>query len=1006
MNIRERFIGFFCFLNICFSISGRVYDYQLFENIHLSAEASVISYFIQDTQGLMWIGSDKGLYSYDGYSAQAHYTVDKRENTRIYCGVLVHDSYLYLGSDNGLLIYNYRTDQYEEPDIPFPSDIRALTLYENDLWIGTLNGLYIYHFPSGELRFIDKKTNPGLPHETIYSLILSESRRIYIGTYNGLCFYEDNSFREIPLPLNQSRSNRFVNVLLEDTVRNCIWIGTEGELFKYIPQTGKMECIETFHTNSVKSLALDQQQKLLVGTDNGLYVYNENEPLLHIIHDSRNMLSLSNNIIWNIFTDKEKNSWLATDYGISLSRFNRDFQYIPIAQITGSGDGNHFYSLFKDSKGNYWFGGSNGLIRFNELDGNRENTTWYKMGNKHRPLSHNRIRHIYEDKNHNLWIATDGGVNRFDYNTEQFVHYNIVDSTNTYNCNWAYNILEDDKGQLWIATCLGGIFIVDKESLLSNKTGNYKAEYNFNMSNGLSGMFVSQIVPDQEGYLWVLLYNNAGIDKINMKTREVTPIPTTEMIGEQNFSYIIRDSSGIIWMGSRKGLVRFVPKTNRAELIKLNEFNNNEVLSIIEVNDDLWISRTDGIWVMNKQTFDSQRLKIMNRVFTSLFYDADKDRIFMGSVDGFVITSSDILQPANTRQPIVFTSLYVNNRLMTFNNQISPQSIRYSDWLVLEHNQNNLALEISDLLYAPEEKNNFIYKLNDFDKEWNLLRPNSNRITFNNLSPGSYQLMISRLNANGKPSEEHYTLNIRIKPPWYLTVWAKCIYLLFFLALIVWIINFYRVKYRLRKEQQEKEKLLEQSQAKIDFFAEMAADLTSPLSLIVAPISKMLLELKNPTEKKQLEEVRNQAMRINSFVHQKLEEEIQAKSLLEQMTKPKEEAEIISYDEKFLFRITEIIEERISDPDLNVSALCEVSEVNNKQLYRKIKQLTDVTPVEYIKMIRMRKAAMLLKQKKLTIAEVMYKVGYSNHSYFSKCFQSEYGKTPKQYMEETLSESE
>lgn len=58
-----------------------------------------------------------------------------------------------------------------------------------------------------------------------------------------------------------------------------------------------------------------------------------------MVHDSRNSSSLSNNIVWTIFTDKEKNSWLGIDYGISLSRFNNGFRYVPISQITGTGEG-------------------------------------------------------------------------------------------------------------------------------------------------------------------------------------------------------------------------------------------------------------------------------------------------------------------------------------------------------------------------------------------------------------------------------------------------------------------------------------------------------------------------------------------------------------------------------------------------------------------------------------------------------------------------------------------
>ena len=109
-----------------------------------------------------------------------------------------------------------------------------------------------------------------------------------------------------------------------------------------------------------------------------------------------------------------------------------------------------------------------------------------------------------------------------------------------------------------------------------------------------------------------------------------------------------------------------------------------------------------------------------------------------------------------------------------------------------------------------------------------------------------------------------------------------------------------------------------------------------------------------------------------------------------------------SQDEKFLSNIIRLIEDHLSDADLNVNALCELSGFSNKQIYRKIKQLTGMSPVEYIKSIRMKKAAMLLQQKKFTIAEVMYMVGFSNHSYFSKCFQSEFGKTPRQYLNEEL----
>lgn len=1318
----------YIFLIICTScLSGNLYgqktNYQQFENIIPGPEAPVISCFLQDSQGLIWIGSNKGLFSYDGYSTQTHFKFGERSNTRIYCGIIADSTRLYLGADNGILIYNYKTDQYEKAEVTFPTDVRTMVLQGKTLWIGTLNGLYTYQLQTKKLATF-KKENSGLPHSTIYSIICTQDRKIYVGTYDGLCYYQPqtHTFERITLPTNQSKNNQFVNSLLEDTTRHCIWIGTEGSLFKYTPKDKRVEQIEVFHDNSIKSLALDGNGYLLAGTDNGLYVYRESEEQpQHIVHDSRNIQSLSNNIIWNIFTDKEQNIWLGTDYGISLSRYNNAFQYIPIAQITGTGDGNQFYSMFRDSRGNFWFGGTNGLIRFSDPTGSEHNANWYKMGDKTHPLPHSRIRHIYEDKEHQLWIATDGSINRYDYNSRQFQHYNIIDSTGTYNTNWAYHLFEDNSGHLWIATCLGGIFVVDKHKLMQSAPDSYVAEYNYSTRNGLSGMFINQIIPDHEGNVWVLLYNN-GIDKINIRTRTVTKIPTGNLTGDRNPNFILCDHNGFIWTGFPGGVMCINPKDNSSRQINFDTYTNNEVLSMMEADGHIWISTTNGFWVVNQQTWNARRLSLTDKRFTSLFFDSQDKRIYLGSADGFAISHPKILTVRQTDRPVILTALYVNNQLMNLLPGQEERSIRYAGHIELNYKQNNLSFELSDLPYSLEEKNKFVYRLEGMDKDWNFLKNNTNRITYSNLDYGDYHLVISKLDSNGTPSKESYTLQVHILPPWYYTPWAKGIYIILCLSLIAWIINFFRVKNRLKIERIEKEKILEQSQLKIDFFTNLSHDLKTPLSMIIAPISKLLPEVKDDQEKRLLEGVQRNAMKLNSLIHQVLdfnrvdsnsssllilsrielvsftrnlfsiyeeesgkekhltfhfqtnqekiytemdaiklesvvsnllsnaikytpengtihlmlyyrketeqldisvsdsgvgipkqdipyifqrffqssrtagkkegtgiglylvktytelhggtisiaseegtgtaitltlpitttdddfqpimtkeqitvqepeattgkEEQIteipddkrplvlivddnleitgfiyqilcskyrcqiagngkeglelckktqpdliisdimmplmnglemcklikkhtptstipiilltaksdketelesiqlhidafipkpfepdillsrveqllsnkqtwEAKTRIEVIAAPKA-IEAVSQDEKFLSGITQLIEDHVSDADLNVNALCDLSGISNKQIYRKMTQLTGMTPVEYIKSIRMKKAAMLLQQKKFTVAEVMYMVGYSNHSYFSKCFQAEFGKTPKQYL--------
>ena len=684
-------------------------------------------------------------------------------------------------------------------------------------------------------------------------------------------------------------------------------------------------------------------------------------------------------------------------------------------------------------------------------------------------------------------------------------------------------------------------------------------------------MFINQIIPDNEGNVWVLLYNNKGIDKINPRTREVTKLFADELNGEKSPNYLLCDEDGMLWVGFHGGVMRINPKDESQQSISFGSFSNNEILSMTSVKNHIWVSTTNGLWIIDRKTMDARLQNMTDKRFTSLLFDPKENCIYLGGADGFGISHPDIQTIHQPERPILLTALYINNQLVSPRTRDDVPNIRYTNSIELKYNQNNLSFELSDLPYSLDEKNKFVYRLEGMDKEWNFLKSNINRITYSNLSYGNYQLIISKLGKDGQPSDQPYILNIRILPPWYYTIWAKAIYVLLLLSLIAWTINFFRVKNRLKAERREKEKILEQSRQKMAFFTNLSNELKTPLSRIIAPISQLLPATEEAHEKQTLEEVQRNAMKINSLIHQVLnfnriednkdsllilsrielvsfsrslfsvyeedkrftfhfeankakiyadmdaiklgvildnllsnavkftseggnirlslfyrqesglleicvsdtgagipqqdipyifqrffqsphsgskegtgiglylvktytelhggsingvtsekgkgtsiglsipvaaveEDEIpaaQSKKQLESLPVLKPiEAE--SQDEKFLSNIIRLIEDHLSDADLNVNALCELSGISNKQIYRKIKQLTGMSPVEYIKSIRMKKAAMLLQQKKFTVAEVMYMVGFSNHSYFSKCFQAEFGKTPRQYLNDEL----
>ena len=121
---------------------------------------------------------------------------------------------------------------------------------------------------------------------------------------------------------------------------------------------------------------------------------------------------------------------------------------------------------------------------------------------------------------------------------------------------------------------------------------------------------------------------------------------------------------------------------------------------------------------------------------------------------------------------------------------------------------------------------------------------------------------------------------------------------------------------------------------------------------------------------------------------------------LQLLGKSGDESELTA-DERFLVDITRIIEENMDDSELSVNTLSQKSGISTKQLYRRIKALTGMPVVAYIRDQRLKKAASLLATGNFTVSEVMYMVGFSSASYFTRCFREEYGVTPSAYNEKT-----
>lgn len=937
---------------------------QRFVNTTLDGAQAVYA-ITQDTSGVVWLGTDNGLYSYDGYHDYRHFASHTFSHIRINA-LGFEGSMLYLATGNGMLKFDTQKEIYA-----------SAPAMESDEGKGRKK-------MARELRVLDMKGRKDAFGNDVYA-ILHTQKGLLVGSLSGLRLNQ----RQILLTPG---AQPLVNALAYDAKRHCYWIGTEGALYCADQALQNFSKIAALDGNSVKCLDEDQNGNLYIGTDNGLYRMAMNNSLEHFVHDSRNEATIPNNIVWSCYVDKWQNVWIGTDHGLSRLSTHTYYRFTSLDKITFSGEGNCLHAILQTRSGDWWMGGTNGLIHYAEgvrvqgAASEYQNVVWYKQNNPSAPLAHNRVRKIYEDREGDVWICTDHGINLYQKSTGKLLNFIVYDKTGKYSTAWAYDILQDQMGRMWMASYQGGVFVLDKLRLLaaislsSAATATCVADYHFSDKgrNALSGLHIGQLVLDGKGMVWASSYNH--LDRIDTRTLRISHIP-----GNDAINYLMKSGNGNVWVGYNASVKCYmVNLPMKGKEVESKEWKiGAKVVSMCDVEGKVWVV-ADNICSVLDQGNNSFRFFIPMENPNNIYYSKLNHEVVMGGNDGFISIRADLSMPKDDKAQLLLAGIVVNGRqtqdaLLDENIEgtpgVSPVGLKT---LVLKHDENNFTLQLSDLPFADHPTAVYAYRLEGSDHEWHYLDKGNLDITYNGLSYGDYHLTVHVVDGEGNIGDEVYQLEISVLPPWYLTIWCKLFYLTLLIVGIAWVINAHFVRKQLKEAKKQKEEILEQVQARMKFYASLADD------------------LKNAAAHRSFEEV-------NDLVVSNLDVNASAgdseSAMIVDLHAPQApEVEMDEMDKKLLNQIREMIEENMVDSDFNVSMLQEKMGMGNKQLYRKLKALTGQTPVEYIRDMRMQKAAKLLKAGKFSVSEVMYTVGFSNSSYFSKCFSKAFGMTPTEFM--------
>jgi PAS domain S-box-containing protein len=542
-------------------------NFEPFEDMNIRA-------IHEDGKGILWIGTDKGLYNSDQGKNEFQLCRDFKNKDEefikkiktIYEG---KEEEIWIGADDGLVEYksNSGKEYFEhypiETGYDFNIEVDAICEDQpGELWIGTIIGLYKFDRKTGKFTpFKDED----LKNEQISVIFKDKKNTTWIGTAGDGLYQLDpeekriSNYRNIPNDFT-SLSNNYVLDIYQNKL-GLIWIGTFGGGINKLDPVGKKFALyknspgdpDSLSNNEVRGICQDTKGGIWVSTrGGGLSKFDlENKKFKRYLIGEDISRDPRRNEVNIIQADHFGNIWVGT-FQSGLYKFILDNGTFHPYESNSIKRSDHMLSINEDKQGYIWIGiEDKGMI---ELDKNKERKELKYYKNIPGELSNNNVYVIFEDHSGTLWIGTGGGgLNKFDKGKEQFTHYiPQQDNPNSLSHNFISAIYEDQKHNLWIGTGGGGLNkLVDREKEI------FKV---YTTKHGLPNNVIYDILEDKTGNLWIT--TNRGVSKFNPGTGKFINFTTKDGLQGWEFNQgaaCYSKETGMMFLGGFNGLNVFEP---------------------------------------------------------------------------------------------------------------------------------------------------------------------------------------------------------------------------------------------------------------------------------------------------------------------------------------------------------------------------------------------------------------------------------------------------------------
>lgn len=811
------------------------------------SQFSVNSLYI-DEKGILWIGTREGLNRYNGNDIKT-FKLKKNDPTSLFS-----NNVLRITGDKNGKVYLLCTDGVAEFDLTtqrfttlLEGNVDAI-YYKDQLYIGQKNAVYVYNNETKQFDFHSKLSKK----EVILScLYIDERNRLWMGTTtHGAYCLEGKSLSH---PIEKGN----ITSIYQDSARN-LWIGSWEDGAYQVQPDGNILNLrhnpldpDSPSSNFIRTCCEDNKGNIWMGTFQGLDRYNPATGTFRHYTANNKPESLTHSSIWCIVKDGQGTLWLGTYFG-GVNYFNPEYEIYTrykAGQTEQEGLSSPIVGrMTEDKHGNLWICTEGGGV--NVYDRKKGTYRWFRHEEGKNSISHNNVKAIYYDEAQEImWIGTHlGGLNRLDLRSGRFTAYRKKANDPSSLPSDIIRDIVPYKDKLILAT-QNGVCLFDPATGLCQQLFKDTPE-------GRNIQMVASLCFDRQGTLWIAA-TGKGVYAYRPDTNELTNYrhdpATPHTLSNNNVNHIAQDAQGNLWFStSGSGLDRYRRDTDDFENFDMqkNGLSSDCIYEVCESSvqkDHLLLITNQGF-----SQFDYSRKEFHNygrdngfplsAVNENALYVTRNGEVFLGGIQGMISFHEKSLQFTAKPYDIFFSRLIVNGKEILPGDEsgILQKSICHTPEINLQANQSMFSVEYATSNYLPANRDALLYRLEGFSTDWNEAYRDQRVITYTNLNPGTYVLIV-KTPREGVPEAR---LIIHILPPWYKTWWAYLLYTVVIVSLLWYLIQSYKARIKLREslkyEKKHTEDIEALNQSKLRFFTNISHEFRTPLTLIVGQVETLL----------------------------------------------------------------------------------------------------------------------------------------------------------------------